>query len=146
TLAGATVRRPVGSALDLGTGCGVQALHLSTHAASVTATDVNPRALRFAATTAALSGQRWELRSGDLTAPVAGRTFDLVVSNPPFVVGHGPVRYAYRDSGRASDALSAELTAAAPGLLNDGGVMQFLANWAHVTGEDWGDRVAGWLA
>lgn len=146
TLAGATIRRPVGSALDLGTGCGVQALHLSTHAGSVTATDVNPRALRFAATTAALSGQRWELRSGDLTAPVAGRTFDLVVSNPPFVLGHGPVRYAYRDSGRAGDALSAELTAAAPGLLNDGGVMQFLANWAHVAGEDWGDRVASWLA
>jgi hypothetical protein len=146
TLAGAAIRRPVGSALDLGTGCGVQALHLATHAGSVTATDVSPRALRFAATTAALSGQQWELLAGDMTAPVAGRTFDLVVSNPPFVVGHGPVRYTYRDSGRAGDALSAELAAAAPGLLNDGGVMQFLANWAHVTGEDWGDRVAGWLA
>jgi methylase of polypeptide subunit release factors len=159
TLAGATIRRrpmkPVGigpsqrssvaSALDLGTGCGVQALHLSTHAGSVTATDVSPRALRFAATTAALSGQRWELLGGDLTGPVSGRRFDLVVSNPPFVVGEGPVRYAYRDSGRAGDALAAELAAAAPGLLTEGGVMQYLANWAHVTGEDWGDRVAGWL-
>jgi methylase of polypeptide subunit release factors len=146
TLAGATIRRPVGSALDLGTGCGVQALHLSTHAGAVTATDVSPRALRFAATTAALSGQRWELLGGDLAAPVAGRRFDLVVSNPPFVVGEGRVRHAYRDSGRAGDGLAAELAAAAPGLLTEGGVMQYLANWAHVTGEDWGDRVAGWVA
>jgi methylase of polypeptide subunit release factors len=146
TLAGATIRRPVGTALDLGTGCGVQALHLATHAGSVTATDVSPRALRFAATTAALSGQRWELLGGDLAQPVAGRRFDLVVSNPPFVVSEGPVRYSYRDSGRAGDNLSAELAAAAPGLLADGGVMQYLANWAHITGEDWGDRVAGWVA
>jgi hypothetical protein len=147
-LAEATVRRPVGSALDLGTGCGVQALHLSGHAGSVTATDLSPRALRFAATTAALSGQRWELLSGDLTAPVAGRRFDLVVSNPPFVVGPpaGGARYTYRDSGRAGDGLSEELAAAAADLLAEGGTMQYLANWAHVTGEDWGDRVASWVA
>ncbi len=150
TLTGAAIRRPVASALDLGTGCGVQALHLATHATAVTATDVSNRALRFAATTAALSGQSWELLAGDLTAPVAGRRFDLVVSNPPFVVGPpsgpDPVRYIYRDSGRAGDALSAELAAAAPGLLTEDGVMQYLANWAHVTGEDWGDRVARWVA
>ncbi|HEU5107306.1 MAG TPA: methyltransferase, partial [Micromonosporaceae bacterium] len=54
--------------------------------------------------------------------------------------------HTYRDSGRPGDAVSAELVAAAPGLLADGGIMQFLANWAHVSGEDWGDRVAGWLA
>jgi methylase of polypeptide subunit release factors len=146
TLAGATVRTPVGTALDLGTGCGVQALHLSGHAGTVTATDVSERALRFAATTAALNGLDWELLRGDLAAPVAGRRFDLVVSNPPFVVGPGVTTHTYRDSGRPGDAVSAELVAAAPGLLADGGTMQFLANWAHVAGEDWGERVAGWLA
>lgn len=146
TLTSATIRRPVGAALDLGTGCGVQALHLSQHAASVTATDLSERALRFAATTAALNGQEWELLRGDLTAPVAGRRFDLVVSNPPFVVGPGSAAYTYRDSGRAGDGVCAELAAAAPGLLTDGGVMQYLANWVHVGGEDWADRVAGWVA
>ena len=145
TLAEATIRRPVGTALDLGTGCGVQALHLSTHADRVIATDVSDRALRFAATTAALAGLDWELLRGDLAAPVAGRRFDLVVSNPPFVVGPGTATHAYRDSGRPGDALGAELVAAAPGLLAPGGTMQFLANWMHVTGEDWADRVAGWL-
>ena len=75
---------------------------------------------------------------GDLTAPVAGRRFDLVVSNPPFVVGPGTTAHTYRDSGRPGDAVCAELVAAAPGLLTDGGHMQFLANWLHVAGEDVG--------
>jgi methylase of polypeptide subunit release factors len=146
TLAAATLRRPIDSALDLGTGCGVQALHLSTHAGRVTATDLLPRALKFAATTAALNGLDWELLAGDLTRPVEGRRFDLVVSNPPFVAGPGSTAHTYRDSGRPGDAVCAELVAAAPGLLNDGGHMQFLANWLHVAGENWADRVADWLA
>ena len=146
TLAGATVRRPVGTALDLGTGCGIQSLHLSTHAGRVTATDLSGRALRFAATTAALNGLEWELLAGDLTVPVTGRRFDLVVSNPPFVVGPPTTRYTYRDSGRSGDAICAELAAAAPALLTEGGTMQYLANWLHVRGEDWQDRVAGWVA
>ncbi|TDC33981.1 methyltransferase domain-containing protein [Micromonospora sp. 15K316] len=146
TLIGATIRRPVDTALDLGTGSGVQALHLSTHARSVTATDVSPRALRFAATTAALNGQDWELLRGDMVAPVAGRRFDLVVSNPPFVVGPGTTTHVYRDSGRVGDAIGSELAAAAPGLLTEGGTMQYLANWVHVAGEQWDERVADWFA
>lgn len=145
TLAGATVRRRVRSALDLGTGCGVQALHLSTHADAVTGTDLSPRALAFAAATAALNGLSWELLPGDLLAPVAGRQFDLVVSNPPFVVGPGLATHTYRDSGRPGDGICAELAAAGPKLLTPGGTLQFLANWVHVAGEDWEDRVAGWF-
>ncbi len=146
TLAQSTVRPQVGTALDLGTGCGVQALHLSTHAGAVTGTDLNPRALRLAATTAALNGLDWELLAGDLVKPVAGRRFDLVVCNPPFVVGPGRATHTYRDSGRPGDAVSAEVVAAAPALLADGGWMQLLANWVHVEGEDWEERVAGWIA
>ncbi len=43
-LAGATIRREITSAFDLGTGCGVQALYASEHAARVVASDLNPRA------------------------------------------------------------------------------------------------------
>jgi methylase of polypeptide subunit release factors len=146
TLADSVIRAPAGSALDLGTGCGVQALHLSTHARHVTATDVSHRALRFAATTAALSGVDWELHEGDLMAPVRGERFDLVVSNPPFVAGPGVATHTYRDSGRAGDAICAELARGAKDLLNEGGTMQFLANWLHVSGEDWAERVTGWFA
>jgi methylase of polypeptide subunit release factors len=145
TLAGATIRRPIGAALDLGAGCGVQSLHLSGHAGSVTATDISDRALRFAATTAALNGQEWELVAGDLLDPVAGRRFDLVVSNPPFVVGPASTRYAYRDSGRPGDTVCAELAAAAPDVLTEGGTLQYLANWLHIAGEDWRERVGGWF-
>jgi methylase of polypeptide subunit release factors len=145
TLIDATIRRPVETALDLGTGCGVQALHLSQHAAHVTATDVSARALSFAATTAALAGLDWELLRGDLTRPLAGRAFDTVVSNPPFVVGPEQTTLAYRDSGRPGDAVCAELIGAAPALLNPGGTMQFLANWLHVAGQQWEDRIANWL-
>src|SRR5207302_10378334 len=98
------------------------------------------------APTAALDGLDWELLHGDLTRPVAGRRFDLVVSNPPFVVGPGTATHTYRDSGRPGDAVSAELAAAAPGLLTEGGTIQYLANWLHVAGEDWTQRVAGWVA
>jgi hypothetical protein len=144
----ATVRSPVETALDLGTGCGVQALHLSTHASQITATDLSERALRFAATTAALNGLEWELLHGDMVAPVAGRRFDLVVSNPPYVLGPGSesATFLYRDSGRSGDTISAELVAAASNLLTDGGFLQFATNWAHVRGEDWHERVAGWVA
>ncbi len=146
SLANATIHEPVDRALDVGTGCGVQALHLSTHANHVTATDLSERALRFAATAAKLANLSWDLRRGDMVEPVLGERFDLVVSNPPFVVGPGTTDYTYRDSGRPGDGISAELARASKDLLNPGGTLQFLANWLHVQGEDWADRVAGWFA
>ena len=145
TLSSATVRRPVGTALDVGTGCGVQTLHLSRHAGAITGTDVLPRALAMARLTARLNGLQWELIEGDLLAPVEGRRFDLVVSNPPFIVGPGDAGFAYRDSGLAGDEVSRRLIRRAPGVLADGGRCQLLANWIHRHGESWEDRLARWL-
>jgi methylase of polypeptide subunit release factors len=145
TLASATVRRPVGRLLDLGTGCGVQALHAARYAEHLVATDVNPRALALAGATFALSGVDVELRAGSWLEPVAGERFDQIVSNPPFVVGPPRVRHTYRDSGLAGDDVAARLVGALPGLLADGGVAQLLACWLHVRGEDWPDRVTSWL-
>lgn len=145
TLADATVRRPVGTALDLGTGCGVQALHLSGHAGRVTATDVLPRALDMARLTARLNGLDWELLEGDLLDPVAGRRFDLVVTNPPFIVGPGDGGFTYRDSGLAGDEVCRRLVRGIPGLLAEDGWGQLLANWEHRAGEKWEERLSGWL-
>jgi methylase of polypeptide subunit release factors len=147
TLAQVTVREAVDRTLDVGTGCGVQALHASRHSASVVATDVSARALRLAAMTAGLSGVRLELRAGDLLRPVAGETFDLVVSNPPFVVGAPPgdLRHTYRDAGLDLDGVGARLSHDGPALLAPGGTLQMLANWVHLAGESWEERVAGWL-
>lgn len=146
SMTGYLLRREVDSALDLGTGCGVLAAQLSQHAATVTGTDISARALSFAAANAVLNGLDWELLRGDLLEPVAGRRFDQVVSNPPFIVGPGHGDFDYRDSGRPGDAVCAELAADAPRLLNPGGTMQFLANWCHVEGEPWQERIAGWFA
>ncbi|MFJ3860770.1 methyltransferase [Streptomyces sp. NPDC090085] len=145
TLAGITVRTPVGSALDVGTGSGIQALHAAQHATRVTATDVNPRALEFTRLTLALSGaQQAELLTGSLFEPVGAATYDLIVSNPPFVISPG-ARLTYRDGGMGGDDLCRTLVQQAGDRLNPGGYAQFLGNWQHVEGEDWRDRLRSWV-
>ncbi|MET7289060.1 methyltransferase [Streptomyces sp. NPDC005573] len=146
TLAGITVRTPVATALDLGTGSGIQALHAAQHATRVTATDLNPRALHITALTLALSGApAADLREGSLYGPVRDdETFDLIVSNPPFVISPG-ARLTYRDGGMGGDDLCRSLVQGAGERLNEGGFAQFLANWQHVEGEDWQDRLRSWV-
>ncbi|MFD5279661.1 methyltransferase [Streptomyces rubrogriseus] len=146
TLAGLTVRAPVSAALDLGTGSGIQALHAAAHATRVTATDVNPRALHITALTLALSGApAADLREGSLYEPVADdETYDLIVSNPPFVISPG-ARLTYRDGGMGGDDLCRSLVQQTGERLNEGGFAHFLANWQHVEGEEWTDRLRSWV-
>ncbi|WP_446033482.1 DUF7059 domain-containing protein [Streptomyces gossypii] len=146
TLAGITVRAPVDRVLDIGSGSGLQALHAAQHATRVTATDVNPRALRFTGLTLALSGApEADLREGPLFEPVAGEPgYDLIVSNPPFVISPG-ARLTYRDGGMSGDDLCRTLVEESAAYLADGGYCQLLANWEHREGEDWRDRVSSWV-
>ncbi len=103
TLSDLTVRRPVERALDMGTGCGIQALLAAGHAERVVATDVNERALAFTALNAALNGvENVELRAGSFFEPVAGERFGLVVSNPPYVISP-EASFLFRDSGLGRD-------------------------------------------
>ncbi len=110
SLAQLTVRDPVDSALDLGTGCGVQSLHLAAHARRIVATDVNTRALWITGLNAELNGVSTgsttgiDLREGSFFEPVADERFDLVVTNPPFVISPATgERLVYRDSGLPGD-------------------------------------------
>ncbi len=76
------------SALDVGTGSGAIALALATEglARSVTATDLSAAALVAARNNAAAAGVTTiDFREGCLLEPVSGRTFDLVLSNPPYL-------------------------------------------------------------
>jgi hypothetical protein len=150
TLAQLIPRRRVHRALDLGTGNGVQSLSLAAHADEVVGTDISRRALDMAALTVALCGiaDRVELRAGSLLEPVAGEQFDLVVSNPPFVVT--PVtdpaeRFDYRDSGMDGDSLGRRLVGELPAHLAPGGTAILLANWVHERGRDWRLRLRSWL-
>ncbi|MDP3968638.1 MAG: methyltransferase [Nocardioides sp.] len=142
------VRAPVGSALDLGTGCGVQSLHLAAHADRVVATDVTGRSLALAGLTATLNEIDVDLRDGGFFAPVAGERFDLVVTNPPFVISP-PTDTAdllvYRDSGLPGDAAVERIVREVAGFLNPGGWCQVLANWVIPADGAWEERITSWL-
>ncbi|MCW2781164.1 MAG: methyltransferase small [Marmoricola sp.] len=160
SLAQLTIRSPVDRALDLGTGCGVQSLHLATHARQVVATDVNTRALWLTRLNAALNeistssitgggssitGQI-DVREGSFFEPVAGEKFDLIVTNPPFVISPATgERLVYRDSGLPGDRVVEHIVRTAPKHLNEGGWCQILANWVIPKDQPWEDRMTGWL-
>ena len=146
TLVQSTPRRPVDTALDLGTGCGIQTFHLLAHARHVTATDISDRALATARFNLILNAEaldvdpwdlpaRVSLERGSLVEPVADRRFDMVVSNPPFVITprspdeHAEDRFTYRDGGLPGDRLVRELLGALPTVLNPGATAHLLANW-----------------
>ncbi|ABS01976.1 DUF7059 domain-containing protein [Kineococcus radiotolerans] len=149
TLASATVRTPVERVLDIGTGCGIQALHASRHARRVTATDTSERALDLAAVNAALNEVALDLRQGSLLEPVeAGEEFGLVVSNPPFVITPRTAAvptYEYRDGGMPGDSLVQRLVGGVGSVLAPGGVAQLLGNWELHEGQSWSQRVESWL-
>lgn len=142
TLANLTVRRPAARAADVGTGNGVQALLCASHCEHVVATDVNERALAFAEFNAAVNGiDNVEFRAGSFFEPLEGERFDLVVSNPPYVISP-ETSLIFRDSGLPGDAVSAQLVQALPDLLADDGFATIMISWA--ADEDEAARPRGW--
>jgi len=112
----------------------------------VVATDVSRRCLDLAALTTGLNEVDVDLRQGDLYDPVADERFDLIVSNPPFVISPDDTEVlAYRDSGRPGDDVVREVLVGGAARLAPNGWCQVLANWAHVDGQPWSERLAGWL-
>ena len=77
------------SVLDMGTGSGVCALFAARHARRVVAVDISSAAVRCTRLNAALNHleDRIDVRHGDLFAPLMGERFDLVLFNPPFLLG-----------------------------------------------------------
>jgi SAM-dependent methyltransferase len=145
TLALLTVRREAGTALDLGTGCGVQAILASRHSGRVVGTDVNARALNFAAFNLRLNGvENVELREGSFFDPVAGSRFDLVVTNPPYVISP-ETSFLFRDSGLAGDTVSREVVRQVPAFLEEGAYATILASWIHEPETDWSVKPRDWI-
>ena len=143
-LADLTVRRRVERALDVGTGCGIQALLLARHASHVVATDVNERALAYAAFNAALNGvENVEFRAGSFFEPVEGERFGVVVSNPPYVISP-ETAYVFRDSGLAGGRVAERVVGDLPRHLEDGGYGTVLVSWPQ-EGDDLGATPRGWL-
>lgn len=130
-------------ALDVGTGSGAIALSLAVEGpfARVVATDVSPGALEVARANlaAAAPGAPVELLEGAVYAPVRGETFDVVVSNPPYIgeSERGALDPGVRDwepaqalfSGADGLDVIRELVAGAPRLLRPGGLLALEIGW-----------------
>jgi precorrin-6B methylase 2 len=144
-LAGMTVRRKCRAALDLGAGCGIQAFLAAKHSQRVIATDYNLRAVAITQFNARLNRlDNVECRHGDMFDAVAGEAFDLIVSNPPFIISPDD-RHMFLNCGREGDDVCRRIVMEAPRFLEEGGYCVLNANWAVVEGQDWMDRLAGWF-
>lgn len=122
--------RPIDAVLDLGCGAGAVALWLASQVRHVVGTDINPRALAFAAVNAAINDVRnVEWRQGDLFAAVSGERFDWVGAQPPYVPlpdattsGLRPATYLH--GGRRGNEILMRLLRDLPGHLMPGGRAQ----------------------
>lgn len=145
-LASITIRRQVEWALDLGTGCGVQALLASRHAQRVVATDLNPRCLNLTAFNARLNGvDTIECRQGSFFEPVSDMKFDLIVTNPPYVISPES-RYQFRDGGKPGDTLVEQVARQLPQFLRPGGFATLLGNWVVESEDEWTEPPRRWLS
>ncbi|MFI0960148.1 HemK2/MTQ2 family protein methyltransferase [Streptomyces sp. NPDC021080] len=114
--------------LELGTGSGALALEAAGRGARVTAVDISWRAVLTARFNAMIARRRVTVRRGDLTGAVAGQSYDLVISNPPYVPspdGRLPRKGAARawDAGHDGRILLDRICDAAPAVLRPTGVL-----------------------
>ncbi len=121
--------------VDLGTGSGIVAISLARRCpdAQVTATDVSAAVLDVARANAIRHGAAVHFVEGDWFAPLGDERFDVVVSNPPYVVEGDPhlqlnglpfePRGALTDGIAGGDGLACirRIVAAAPAHLRAGG-------------------------
>ena len=113
-----------GSVLDLCSGVGTQALVCARTAAHVTAVEIEPLAAKLFWVNAAMNelSDKVELINGDLLGPVAGRSFDLISCNPPFMPVAPGVRYPrFADGGGDGLEIVRRLMAGLPEALTPGG-------------------------
>lgn len=128
-----------GAVLDVCTGSGAVAISAARAGArSVTAVDRSVLATLAVRVNARLNGVRVEALRGSLLTPVAGRRFDVIVANPPYlpaaadaVPAAGPARHT--EAGVSGRMLLDRLIDAAPGYLVPGGVL--LVTHSSVNGE-----------
>ncbi|MGW2181629.1 HemK2/MTQ2 family protein methyltransferase [Streptomyces sp. NPDC001732] len=120
--------RPGTDVLDLGTGSGALALRAAQLGGRVTAVDIVRRAVVTARLNALLHHRRITVRRGDLTSAVGGRSYDLVLCNPPYVPSPRagvPARGASRawDAGPDGRAVVDRVCDKTPTMLRRGGVL-----------------------
>ncbi|MGH9349422.1 MAG: methyltransferase [Vicinamibacterales bacterium] len=118
--------------LDVCSGSGIQGLVCASRGArSVVALEKNPLAVSCARFNAVLNGldDRYEVRESDLyTALVPGETFDLLVSNPPFMPAVQEVGFPmFADGGATGTELLERIVTELPSWIAEGGEAVFVA-------------------
>jgi len=130
-------RRRAGRALDVGCGAGLVALALAQRCDRVVATDISERAVTLTRVNAALAGlDNVECRVGDLFEPVAGESFDIVASQPPFVPREdaaAPATFLF--GGPRGDEVALRLLRGLRPSLSPGGSAFLLVEWPVVVGD-----------
>ncbi len=145
TVAHCTIRRHSRASLDVGSGNGILSFLAARHSDSVCGVDLNPRAVIVARFNAWLNNiDNVEFVEGNAFQPVTGRKFDLIVSNPPFMISPC-ARYIFRDAGMELDGFLRKLVGEAPEYLEEGGICQMTGDWVHLAGQDPRERLAGWF-
>jgi hypothetical protein len=86
-----------------------------------------------------------EFVRGDGFETVAGRSFDLIVANPPFYLLPA-TDFLYRDNPGDLDGFVQGLLRQAPLHLNEGGFCQMVFEWAELEGQAWPERLSDWFA
>lgn len=125
------------SIADIGTGSGVIGITMKCElpAADVVAVDISEKALFTAKKNAVRLGVDVEFKLGDLTEPINGRKWDVILSNPPYIA-HGEaagladtVRDHEPHSALFADEegllLYSRMASELPGLLNKPGIIGF---------------------
>ncbi len=118
--------RPGRSVLELCAGTGPLAVTAARAGARATAADHSWRCVLSCWLNARLHGVRVEVRRGDLFAAVAGRRFDFVVANPPYLPAATERLRRHRrgrsvDAGRDGRRFVDSICAQAPDHLRPGG-------------------------
>ena len=144
-LANCLIHLPNADVLDLGAGCGTLALTASRFARTVTAADINARALAFTEFNAALNGAGdIGTRCGDRFQAVPNQRFDLIVCNPPFFLTPNP-RLLYTENPDELDSFVEGLAGTAPAFLKEHGFFQMLCEWVEFQTERWPNRLKKWV-
>jgi methylase of polypeptide subunit release factors len=128
-----------GRIMDVGCGSGAGGIMAALAAAdarpSLSLTDINHRALDFAAANAAHARcERLELAQGDLFHALQG-TWDLVIANPPYL-NDGKERLYRHGGGRWGEALSARIVREGIQRLSAGGRLILYTGAVMVDGRD----------
>ena len=133
---------------DIGTGCGNIAIAIKSNCPdiSITAVDISPTAIAVAQKNAAQLGfaTQIDFKIGNLFESVPGEKFDLIVSNPPYVVHHQIKElepeiiqfepHSALDGGKDGLEFYRRIIAESQNHLNDSGFLLFEIGQGQITG------------